>query len=77
MRIVILGAFSALYFLLMASTFNSLGQVLPMIVADLHLTWAQAGMGFTVLGIACGAAGAGGGDPAVGVAVTLLAAWSS
>ncbi|MDK4806450.1 MAG: MFS transporter [Novosphingobium aromaticivorans] len=75
MRIVILGAFSALYFLLMASTFNSLGQVLPMIVADLHLTWAQAGMGFTVLGIACGAASL---VPAAvirrfGVAVTLLA----
>ncbi|PTR12087.1 MULTISPECIES: CynX/NimT family MFS transporter [unclassified Novosphingobium] len=74
MRIVILGAFAALYFLLMASTFNSLGQVLPMIVADLHFTWAQAGMGFTVLGIACGAASM---LPAAvirrhGVAVTLL-----
>lgn len=56
MRQALLFVFSGLYFLLMASTFNSLGQVLPYIVADLKLNWAQAGMGFTVLGTACGAA---------------------
>lgn len=56
MRQCLLLAFSALYFLLMAATFNSLGQVLPYIVADLKLSWAEAGMGFTLLGTACGAA---------------------
>lgn len=74
MRYALLLAFCALYFLLMAATFNSLGQVLPHIVADLKLSWAQAGMGFTVLGTACGAASL---LPAAtirwwGVAVTLV-----
>ncbi|MCW1383731.1 MFS transporter [Novosphingobium sp. KCTC 2891] len=74
MRYVLQAAFSALYFLLMAATFNSLGQVLPFIVADLHFSWAQAGMGFTLLGTACGAASL---LPAAtirrwGVAVTLV-----
>lgn len=56
MRIVVLGALSLLYFLLLASTFNSLGQVLPSMVPDLGMDWAQAGFGFTLLGIACGVA---------------------
>jgi MFS family permease len=55
-RIVVLAALSLLYFLLMASTFNSLGQVLPSMVPDLGMDWAQAGFGFTLLGIACGVA---------------------
>lgn len=55
-RFVVLAALSMLYFLLMASTFNSLGQVLPSMVPDLGMNWAQAGVGFTLLGIACGLA---------------------
>ena len=55
-RIGVLAALSLLYFLLMASTFNSLGQVLPSMVDDLHMDWAQAGFGFTLLGLACGLA---------------------
>ena len=55
-RIVVLAALSLLYFLLMASTFNSLGQVLPSMVPDLGMDWAEAGFGFTLLGIACGVA---------------------
>lgn len=73
-RYVVLVALSLLYFLLMAATFNSLGQVLPFMVQDLHLDWAQAGFGFTLLGVGCGAASMA---PAllirlVGVSVTLL-----
>lgn len=55
-RYVVLVAMSLLYFLLMAGTFNSLGVVLPMMVTDLGMNWAEAGAGFTLLGIACGAA---------------------
>jgi MFS family permease len=55
-RLFVLAALSLLYFLLMASTFNSLGQVLPSMVPDLGMDWAQAGFGFTLLGIACGVA---------------------
>ena len=55
-RIAVLAALSLLYFLLMAATFNSLGQVLPAMVVDLGMDWAQAGFGFTLLGIACGVA---------------------
>ena len=53
-RVVVLAALSLLYFLVMASTFNSLGQVLPSMVSDLGMDWAQAGFGFTLLGVACG-----------------------
>lgn len=45
---------SLLYLLLMASTFNALGIVLPAMVKDLSMNWAQAGFGFTLLGLACG-----------------------
>ncbi len=55
-RFVVLAALSLLYFLLMATTFNSLGQALPFMVSDLGMSWAQAGFGFTLLGVACGAA---------------------
>ncbi|MGI4879190.1 MAG: hypothetical protein ACRYG4_17080, partial [Janthinobacterium lividum] len=58
-RFIVLAALSLLYFVLMATTFNSLGQVLPFMVADLGMNWAEAGFGFTLLGIACGAASLG------------------
>ncbi len=74
-RFVVLAALSLLYFLLMATTFNSLGQVLPFMVPDLHMNWSEAGFGFTLLGVACGIASL---VPAmlirrVGVSLTLLA----
>ena len=73
-RYGVLGALSLFYFLLMAFTFNSLGQVLPFMVTDLKMSWGEAGFGFTLLGIACGGASL---LPAVlirlaGVARTLL-----
>jgi len=49
-------ALSALFFLVSAGTFSSLGVVLPVMVAELHLNWTQAGMGYTFLGLACGLA---------------------
>jgi len=49
-----LAAVTALYFLLMAGSFNALGVVLPAMVKDLHLSWSEAGFGFTLLGLACG-----------------------
>jgi MFS family permease len=47
-------ALSLLFFLVNAGTFSSLGVVLPSMVRELHWTWAQAGMGYTVLGLSCG-----------------------
>jgi MFS family permease len=47
-------AFSLLFFLVSAGTFSSLGVVLPAMVRELHWSWTQAGMGYTILGVACG-----------------------
>ncbi len=49
-------ALSALFFLVSAGAFSSLGVVLPVMVSELHLNWTQAGMGYTFLGLACGLA---------------------
>ena len=49
-----LGLMSALYFIITAATFDSLGLVLPAMVADLHWSWTQAGTGFGLLAIFCG-----------------------
>lgn len=73
-RFVVLASMSLLYFLLMAGTFNSLGIVLPSMVKDLRMNWAEAGFGFTLLGLGCGLASL---IPAVsirrvGVSKTLL-----
>lgn len=73
-RYVVLIALSLLYFLLTATTFNSLGLVLPSMVSELKWNWAEAGFGFTLLGLACGLTGM---LPAVmirriGVSMTLL-----
>ncbi|WP_156841713.1 MFS transporter [Novosphingobium aquimarinum] len=70
----VLAMLSLLYFLLMAGTFNSLGLVLPAMVEAFGMSWAQAGFGFTLLGIACGIMSLG---PAllirrIGVTGTLL-----
>ena len=50
----LLAVLSLVNFLINASTFNSLGVVLPDMVRELHWNWTEAGFGFTVLGAACG-----------------------
>lgn len=49
-----LGLMSALYFIITAATFASLGLALPAMVAELHWSWTAAGFGFTLLGFLCG-----------------------
>ena len=50
----VLLAFSAMFFLVTAGTFTSLGVVLPDMVRDLGWDWTAAGLGFTLLGVSCG-----------------------
>jgi MFS family permease len=45
---------SLLFFVITAATFDSLGLVLPAMVAELHWTWTEAGLGFTLLAVFCG-----------------------
>ncbi|MBY9067227.1 MFS transporter [Hyphomonas sp. WL0036] len=45
---------SALDLLIGAATFSSLGVALPHMLGDLEWSWSQAGLGFTILGAACG-----------------------
>jgi MFS family permease len=45
---------SALFFVITAATFASLGLVLPGMVAELGWDWAEAGLGFSLLGVFCG-----------------------
>ena len=52
---IILGTLSLLLFLITASTFSSLGVVLPAMIAELHWSYANAFLGFTLLGALCGA----------------------
>jgi len=49
-----LALMSALYFIITAATFGSLGMVLPAMVKDLSWSWTAAGFGFTLLGFFCG-----------------------
>jgi OFA family oxalate/formate antiporter-like MFS transporter len=49
-----LGLMSALYFIITAATFGSLGLALPAMVKELGWTWTGAGFGFTLLGFLCG-----------------------
>src|ERR1700761_4470166 len=51
-----LAALSLLFFVITAGSFTALGVVLPEMVAELHWDWSQAGLGYTVLGVACGLA---------------------
>ena len=51
-----LAALGALFFLITAGTFTSLGVVLPDMVAALKWDWGRAGLGFTLMGVACGLA---------------------
>ena len=75
---MLLGVLSLVGFLINASTFSSLRVVLPAMVRDLKLSWFEAGLGFTILGAACGSSSL---LPALlirrfGVRVTLLAGTS-
>lgn len=45
---------SALFFIITAATFDSLGLVLPVMVAELGWSWTEAGLGFTLLAVCCG-----------------------
>ncbi len=51
---ILLCVFSLVGFVINASTFTSLGVVLPRMVAEEGWTWREAGLGFTILGAACG-----------------------
>jgi OFA family oxalate/formate antiporter-like MFS transporter len=46
-----LGLMSALFFILTATTYASLGLALPAMVAELHWSWTEAGTGFGLLGL--------------------------
>jgi MFS family permease len=51
---ILLAVFSLVGFMINASTFSSLGVVLPGMVAEEHWSWFEAGFGFTLLGACCG-----------------------
>lgn len=50
----ILLAVGILYLVMMGSTFSSLGVVLPHMIVTLHMSFGQAGFGFTLLALAAG-----------------------
>lgn len=52
---LLVAAFSLVLFLITASTYSSLGVVLPNMVKEEHWNWTEAGLGFTLLGAATGA----------------------
>lgn len=51
---VTLAAVSMMFFLITATTFSSLGVVLPAMIGELHWSWGGAGTGFSLLGVAAG-----------------------
>jgi MFS family permease len=68
-------ALSLIFFVISAGAFSSLGVVLPKMVGELHWSAGEAGLGYTILGVACGFASL---VPAIlirriGVRLTLLA----
>lgn len=42
-----------IYFLSTSTTFTSLGVVLPSMINEFNWNWAEAGLGFTILGLTC------------------------
>ena len=52
---LLVAAFSLVLFLITASTYSSLGVVLPNMIRDEHWSWTEGGLGFTLLGVATGA----------------------
>ena len=55
-RWLIFAAMSFMFFVVSGGAFASLGVVLPAMVKDMSWSWAEAGFGYTLLGIACGVA---------------------
>jgi MFS transporter, OFA family, oxalate/formate antiporter len=51
---ITLAAMSVIFFLITATTFSSLGVVLPTMIGELHWSWGGAGGGFSLLGVAAG-----------------------
>src|SRR5215469_8462520 len=51
---ITLAAMSAVYFLITATSFSSLGVVLPAMIQELHWSWGGAGTGFSLLGVTAG-----------------------
>src|SRR6185312_17506443 len=51
---ITLAAMSVMFFLITATTFSSLGVVLPQMIGELHWSWSAAGSGFSLLGVAAG-----------------------
>lgn len=51
---ITLAAMSAVYFLITATSFSSLGVVLPAMIAELKWSWGGAGTGFSLLGVTAG-----------------------
>ena len=51
---ITLAAMSVVFFLITATTFSSLGVVLPAMIGELHWNWGGAGSGFSLLGVAAG-----------------------
>ena len=45
---------SALFFIITAATFSSLGLALPAMVAEMGWSWGDAGLGFSLLAVLCG-----------------------
>ena len=52
----VFGAMSLAFFIVTGGTFSSLGVLLPTMVKDLNWSWAEAGLGYTLLGASCGLA---------------------
>src|SRR5580658_2006494 len=51
---LLVAAFSLIFFLITASTYSSLGVVLPNMVREQHWSYTEGGLGFTLLGVATG-----------------------
>lgn len=52
--IALLLALGAIFFLITATTFASLGVILPAMIAEFHWNWGTAGLGFTMLALLTG-----------------------
>ncbi|MDI7773889.1 MFS transporter [Asticcacaulis sp. EMRT-3] len=55
-RWLVFGAMSLAFFIVTGGTFSSLGVLLPTMVQELKWNWAEAGLGYTLLGASCGLA---------------------
>lgn len=55
-RWLLFAVISAIFFLISAGTFSSLGVVLPFMISELSWSWSQAGTGFSLLALTVGLA---------------------